>query len=153
MTKDDVLRITLKELINAYERAPECFEIIDKEIDPNLSTLNTTIKWSFKVKLQDEIIDDPNNASRTVILSYNPVSRQLSCSIFFREISNMHHAILSDANASVEYRFPILHKNYRQFRQLRRNILAYRKRTENDKFLNKLGSIFPSIFEDDIFGR
>lgn len=153
MTKEDVLKITLKELISAHERAPECFEITDKEVDQGLLTSSTTIKWSFKVKVQDEILDDPNNASRTIILSYNPIIRQLSCSIFFREINNMHHAILSDASTSVEYRFPLLHKNYRQFRQLRKSIIAHTKRIESDKFLNKLGSIFPSIFEDDVFGQ
>lgn len=152
MTKDDVLRIAVEELLGAHKRAPECFEIIDKIIDPSLSSLNTTIKWSFKVQLDGQIIDDPNNAARTIILVYNPVMRQLSCFIFFREVTNIHHAVLSDASTSVEYRFPILNKTYRQFESLRRRILAHKKNVENDKFLRKLGGIFPSIFDEDIFG-
>jgi hypothetical protein len=153
MTKDDLLSITLDQLLDAFKRTPECFELMDREIDPNMSLIGPTIKWSFKLDLDGMIIPDPNNAARTIIISYNDMGKQLSCHIFFREVNAANQAIMADAQATAKYAFPILSSSYRKFHKLRNKLIRRHRDKENDRFLRKLQSIFPTTFDNDIFGE
>ncbi len=151
MTKDELVLITLKQLEESFKNSPECFHLDDSEIGQT-NYPGPTIIWKFRVELDGKTIQDPNNATRTVIVTYNNMAKQLTTYIFFREVNNISNTIMADAVATTKYsEWPWLHKSYRKFNNLRKALLQKHREQENIEYIKKLSSIFPSTFEDDLF--
>jgi hypothetical protein len=153
MTKEELIYITLKQLKESFDTCPECLNIEEPGTSSNSSHMGPTIIWKFRVVVDGLTIPDPNNSNRTIIVTYNSMAKQLTVSIYFREINNLNHAVMADATATVKYsEWPWLHKSYRKFQSLREKLLRRQKEKENLEYLKKLSSIFPGTFEDDLLG-
>lgn len=150
MTKEELLNITLDQLLDAFHNAPECLELYDKDIEAQLNTTGPIIKWSFKINMNGRIIDDPNNTAKTIVVNYNTITKSMHCNIYLRDINPLSYQSLSDADVHVVYGIPYLHKSYRKFYKLRAKLLKRHRNKENDKYLNKLMSVFPATFDDGL---
>jgi hypothetical protein len=154
VTKEELIYLTLKQLNESLKSSPENFRLEDTEAGIiNNSYHGPTIVWQFKVETQPgTYIQDPLNATRTVIATYNKLSKQISCYIYFREVNSINHAIMADSQMSLHLsQFPILNRTYRQFMKLRNKLLDKRREKEYLDYLKKLNNIFPSTHVDELF--
>lgn len=155
MTKEELLNITLKQLKESLKTSPECFHLEDPGagLSPgvtNGSFTGPTIIWRYRVELGGKMIPDPNNAARTIIITYSPALKQLSCHIYFREVNNINSAIMAEAQISVQYEIPFFNKSYRMFNSLKGRLIQRKRDKDNMEYLKKLNSIFPTTFDDDL---
>jgi hypothetical protein len=154
MTKEELIHITLRQLIESFKTSPENFRLDDAELgQPTGLFPGPTIVWQFKVKLkEDTYIQDPLNASRTIIVTYNKVAKQISCAIYFREVNEKSNHITPDTQATFQCsEIPILNRTYRQFQKIRQLLVKQRREKEFIDYMRKLNNIFPSVHEEDIF--
>jgi len=154
MTKEELIHITLKQLSENLKSSPENFRLEDPEFGPPFGTFpGPTIVWQFKVKVkEDTYIQDPLNATRTIIVTFNKIAKQLSCFIYFREVNTLNQSVMPDTQAMVQCcEFPILNRTYRQFMKIRQQLIKQRREKEFVDYMRKLNNIFPSTHEDDIF--
>ncbi len=151
MTKTDIICATIDQLLDSIKRSPECFLIEDQELN-NLSVIAmTAIIWRFRIEIDGNNIPDPNNAARTIIISYNNLNKTITSNIIFRDVSNIHNNIMVDASASVSCGdWPWLNKAYRKFRKLRKKLIQLKKDKDNLEYLSKLHTIFPTAFDNDL---
>lgn len=161
MTKEQLLNITLKQLKESLKTSPECFLLEDPELklptgtnsgfgNSSSNILGPTILWRFRVELGGKLIPDPNNATRSIIVTYTPALKQLSCHIYFREVNNINSAIMADAQATVQYEVPFFNESYRRFMSLRKKLIQRSRDKENSEFLKKLNNIFPTTGDDGL---
>jgi hypothetical protein len=154
VTKEELIHLTLKQLRENFESTPENFRLEDAELGiPQGTWPGPTIIWQFKVKVkEDTYIQDPLNATRTIIVTYNKIANQLTCLIYFREVNSLNNSITPDTQAMVQCcNFPILNRTYRQFMDIRKVLIKQRREKEFVDYMRKLNNIFPSTHEDDIF--
>lgn len=154
MTKEELIHITLKQLSDSLQLSPENFRLEDPELGTPIGTFpGPTIIWQHRLKVkEDTYIQDPLNATRTIIVTYNKIANQLSCFIYFREVNTLSHAVVADTQAVVQCsHFPILNRTYRQFMAIRKSLITARREKEYLDYMRKLNNIFPSTHEDDIF--
>ena len=140
MTKEELINLTLKQLQDSLRTSPECFSIEDHSV--GCSSTASSILWKFRVEIDGDSIPDPNNANRTVVVTYHKSSKQITAQIFFREIYNANSTIMPDAIVTVKYnRWPILYKSYRDFIKLRKKLIKLHVSRQNINFLKKLNTI------------
>lgn len=149
MTKSELISITLKQLEERLKTHPECFKLEDPTIGSTTFTCPTII-WQFKVEVDNKIINDPNNAPRTIVVSYNKYHKQLSCAIYMREVNTVSNSIMADATVQVNFSYPLLNKPFHQWRRLRKALIKRHKEKLNIDYLSKLTGIFPDTFEDEL---
>lgn len=157
MTKEELIALTLKQLSENIINAPECFELESNEVNPTRSYMSVSIIWRPRVNLDGTTIADPTNNPRTVIVSFNTNLKEIGCYIFLKDIGSTSAASSVIAEASAHQRFgdfPLwLYKNYRQFNKLKKQLIAVYVDRDNAKYLNKLCSVFPGTFEEDLLGK
>jgi hypothetical protein len=149
MTKEELIDITLKQLVASFEISPECFQVED----PGSASIGPTVTWRFRVDVDGKTIPDPNNSGRTIVVGYNNLGKTLSCFIFFRDMPaemSRFGGVSADADATIKLNFPIFNRSYRQFMRLREKIIARRNDKEGMRYLLKLRSIFPSTHDDEL---
>lgn len=151
MDKNELVNITLKQLLDSLETAPECFELEDREITPDRALIGPIIIWRFRCKINGEVVADPNQPARTIVVSFNNIAKSINCSIFLRDISSHNLAIMPDTQVTVVYKWhPMLHSSYRAFMKIRKILLNKHKQKMHDAYLDKLESIFPATFTDEL---
>lgn len=154
MTKEELIHITLKQLSESLKVSPDNFRLEDLEVGPVSGSFHgPTILWQFKVQLKEgQYIQDPHNASRTIIVTFNKLAKQLSCHIYFREINTINNAIIPESQATVQcYEFPILNRTYRQFMKIRQQLIDQRHEKEYHDYMRKLNNIFPTTHDEELF--
>lgn len=155
MTKEELVYLTLTQLTESLRIQPENFRLED----PALGTVGgnfhgPTIIWQFKITSNGVVIPDPLNNTRTIIVTYNKLGRQLQCYIYNREVNNLNHAIMADAQAAITFHdliHPLFYRVYRQFMSLRKELIQMKYEKESLDYVKKLNSIFPATNEEDIF--
>lgn len=156
MTKEELVHITLRSLIESLKNQPDNFRFEDPSISTSSGSFpGPTVIWQFRFKLEeDKYIPDPLNSVKTIIVSYNKMAKQLQCYIYNREVNSLHHSIMADAQATITYHewfHPMFFRTYRQFASLRKSLLKIKSEKDYLDYMKKLNSIFPSTHEDDIF--
>lgn len=155
MTKEELIHITLKQLSESLRLSPENFKLEDPGQSSNGGWPGPSIVWQFKVKVDEEkYVSDPNNSTKTIIVTYNKVARQLQCYIFNREVNTLNFISQSDANAVFNYSHhwsPWFYRTYRQFMKLQRQLIKMKDEKEFMDYMKRLNNIFPATHEDDIF--
>lgn len=158
MTKEELIHITLRQLSESLKTSPENFRLEDISVAPvtgNSSFPGPTIIWQFKVRVdEDKYLPDPLNSVKTIIVTYNKMAKQLQCYIYNREVNNVNHAIMAEAQAMVQYNefFPaFFNRTYRQFMTLRQSLINRRNEKEYADYLRRLNGIFPATHEDELF--
>lgn len=155
MTKEELIHITLKQLSESYRLTPENFRLEDPELGQTQGNFpGPTIIWQFRIQMKDgQIIQDPNNTCKTIIVTYNRIAKQLSCHIYFREVNSVNSAIMPESQVVIQLSefMPYLNRTYRQFMELRGILIQARKEKDFVDYLQKLNKIFPSTHEDDLF--
>lgn len=154
MTREELIHLTLGQLSESLKTSPQNFRLEDLELGPVNGSFNgPTIIWQFKVEIQPgSYIQDPLNATRTIIVTYNKIAKQISCHIYFREVNTINSAMMPDSQATFQCcEFPILNRTYRQFMKLRKQLIQRRREKEYLDYLKKLNDIFPSTHVDEIF--
>ena len=154
LTKEELIYITLKQLSDSLKTTPENFKLEDPPTNiSHGSFLNPTIIWQFKVKIENNYIPDPLNSTKTIIVTYSSLSKQLSCYIYNREVNTLNSAVMCDTHAEVQYNdfIPcILYRTYRQFNNLKRSLIKRKNEKEFVDYLKKLGQIFPNTGDDEL---
>lgn len=156
MTKEELVYITLKQLSESLKTTPENFRLEDPSLgNTNGSFPGPTIIWQFRIEIEEnKFIPDPHNAVKTIIVTYNKLSRQLQCYIYNREVNNLNHAIMAEAQAVVTYNEwipPFLYRSYREFTKLRQGLLKRRNDKEYLDYMRRLNNIFPTTGDDELF--
>lgn len=156
MTKEELVHVTLKQLSESLKTTPENFRLEDPSTgSTNGSFPGPTIIWQFRVEVEEnKFIPDPLNSVKTIIVTYNKLARQIQCYIYNREVNNLNHAMMAEAQATVtfnEWIPPFLHRTHRQFMKLRKELLKRRHDKEFMDYMKRLNGIFPATHEDDIF--
>ncbi len=158
MTKEELVYLTLRQLSESLKTHPENFRLEDPSIGSgtgNAAFPGPTIIWQFKVKVSDnELIPDPFNATKTIIITYNKIAKQIHCHIYHREVNNLNHAIMPEAQATIQFHdyLPLFfHRTYREFKSLRTNLIKRRNEKEYIDYMRRLHGIFPSIHEEELF--
>lgn len=156
MTKEELVHITIKQLSESLATTPENFKFEDPAQPTNNGAFpGPTVIWQFKVKLdEDRFISDPLNSTKTIIVTYNKMARQLSCLIFNKEVNSLNFNTTPDTTAVVQFNHNIplfFNRTYRQFNNLKQSLLKRRNQKEYMDYMKKLQSIFPSTGDDDLF--
>lgn len=156
MKKEELIHITLKQLSESLKNSPDNFKLEDPSVAPvSNSYPGPTIIWQFRIKLEeDKYIQDPLNSVKTIIVTYNKIGRQLQCYIYNREVNNLNHAVMADAQASISYPEivpTVFFRTYRQFSALRQSLIERRNNKEYIDYMKRLSGIFPGTHEDDLF--
>lgn len=158
MTKEELIHYTLKQLRESLKTSPENFRLEDASVAPVSSNANfhgPTIIWQFRVKVdEDKFVLDPLNSVKTIIVTYNKTACKLECCIYNREINNLNHAMMPEAQAIVTYNdwLPVcFNRTYRQFMELRGSLIKRRNEKEYTDYMRRLNGIFPATHEDELF--
>jgi hypothetical protein len=158
MTKEELIHITLKQLSESLKITPENFRLEDASIGLTTSGSSfpgPTIVWQHRVKIdEDKFIQDPLNSVKTIIVTYNKINKQLQCYIYNREVNNLNHAIMAEAQVSITYPdlIPtVFYRTHRQFMTLREELIRQKNQKEYIDYLRRLNGIFPATHEDEIF--
>lgn len=155
MTKEELIYITLRALSENFKDSPENFRLEDPELKQTTSTFpGPTIIWQFKHKVKDDhYIQDPLNATRTIIVTYNKMASQLTCLIYFREVNTMNSAVMPETQATFQCStvFPIFNRTYRKFESIRNSLIKQAREKEYFDYMKKLNNIFPATHEDELF--
>lgn len=155
MTKEELVHFTLKQLSESLITTPENFRFED----PSQPTTNGafpgfTVIWQFKVKLdEDKFISDPLNTTKTIIVTYNKMARQISCFIYNREVNNFNHNITPEVTAVVQFNthIPLIfNRTHREFINLKQSLIKRRNEKEFMDYMKKLQAIFPSLGDDEL---
>ena len=146
---------TLKQLEDSLKTSPENFRIEDPVLGPLSGSfpVDPILTWQLKVKIkEDTYIQDPLNAARTIIVTYNKITKQLTCYIYFREVSSFNRAVMADSQVTFQcYKIPILNRSYRKFQKIRKQLIKQHREKEFLDYMKKLNSIFPATHEDELF--
>lgn len=156
MTKEELVHTTLKQLTESFKLTPENFKFEDPATTQTHGSFpGPTIIWQFKVKIDEgKLIADPLNSTRTIIVTYNKVARQLSCMIYHREVNNFNHAVMPETQASTQYHHSvplILYRTYREFANLKESLIRSNNEKEFMEYMKKFNQIFPSANDEDLF--
>lgn len=149
MTKEDLINITLKQLLESSKLSPECFKMEDPELG-DITNGSCSIMWRYRIEIDGNNLPDPNNAARTIVISYNFIMKSMTCFIFMKEINYFSSVSNPDATARVMFNVPWFHASYWKFMKLRKTIFLAYKEKENLSYLSKLYSIFPTMGDDDL---
>lgn len=154
MTKEELVHITLKSLCESLKTTPENFRLEDPSLGSN-GFPGPTVIWQFKVEVEaNKFISDPLNSTKTIIVSYNSIARQLTCQIYNKEINTMSYSGHADTSAVVQYHqhLPLsFNRSYRMFMRLRRDLIARKNEKEYLDYMKKLNAIFPTTGTDELF--
>lgn len=153
MQKEELIYLTLKQLLYSLDSSPQNFRLEDPELGSNNGHFpGPTIIWQFKCEIQPGVlIQDPLNASRTIIVTYHKLSNNISCHIYFREVNSMNSAIMADSQAVQPlHKFKIVNRNWRLFEKLRKKLIKMKREQEYIDYLKKLNNIFPSTHIDEL---
>ena len=155
MTKEELVHITIKQLIESLKTSPENFRLENPA--PGLiggSFPGPTIVWQFKYQIEDnKYIPDPLNSTKTIIVTYNTTARQLSCHIYNREVNNLNHAMMADTQVVIQYPLftPLFFfRTYREFSNLKKSLIKRKNDKEFMDYMKKLRQIFPTTHDDDL---
>lgn len=156
MTKEELVHITLKQLKESFASTPENFRLEDPANGNTTGSFpGPTIIWQFKVKIDDSrYISDPLNSTKTIIVSYNKMAKQLSCHIYSREVNSLNSAMMPDTQTLVQYSefYPaFFNRTYRQFCNLKKSIIKRKNDKEYSDYMKKLSQIFPTTGDEDLF--
>ena len=155
MTKEELVYITLKQLSESLKSSPDNFRLEDSELGSTTNTFpgGPAIVWQFKVQVKEgQYIQDPLNASRTIIVTYGKYSKQMACYIYFREVNNIGTIIAPETQAMIQCcEFPILNRTYRLFMNIRKQLVKQHHEKEFATYMRKLNNIFPATHEDELF--
>lgn len=156
MTKEELVHLTIKQLSESLRSTPENFRLEDPtKGNTSGSYPGPTVIWQFRVELEEnKFIPDPLNAVKTIIVTYNTMARQLNCYIYNREVNNLNHAMMAEAQATITYHewiHPLFFRTYRQFRSLVKQLEKRRHEKEYIDYMKRLNGIFPATHEDELF--
>lgn len=156
MTKEELVYRTLNQLSESLKVSPENFRLEDSSVAPaNGSFPGPTIIWQFRVQVdEDKYLIDPLNSVKTVIVTYNQFTKQLSCFIYNKEINTFNQLVMPEAQVMIEYSQMLpsfCYRTYRQFMSMRANLIKMRRNKEYVDYMKRLNSIFPTTHEEDIF--
>lgn len=160
MTKEELIHLTLKSLSESLRTTPENFRLEDPSAGPTTSGATfpgPTIIWQFRLEIEkDKFIQDPLNSVKTIIVTHNKIARRLECYIYNREVNNLNHAMMAEAQATITYHdfiHPLFYRTFRQFMKLRSDLIKRKNEKEFIDYMRRLNGIFPTVHEDDIFGK
>lgn len=156
MTKEELVHITLRQLMESLKHTPENFRLEDPTTGQASGSFpGPTILWQFKVQVDEhKFIPDPLNATKTIIVTYNKLAKQLSCYIYNREVNSLNHAVMADTHTTVQYNewLPIsFNRTYREFENLKKSLVKRKNEKEFYDYLKKLNQIFPDTGNEDLF--
>lgn len=154
MTKEELVYITLKQLSENLKTSPENFRLEDPELGSSVGSWpGPSIVWQFKFKVKEnEYIQDPLNATRTIIVTYNKMAKQLNCMIYYREVNSLGSNYAPETQAMVQcFEIPSFNRTYREFNRVKKLLIKARREKEFLDYMKKLNNIFPSTHEDDLF--
>ena len=156
MTKEELINLTLKQLIDSLGTAPQNFRLEDQELGYSSnrdSFMGPTIIWQFKVEMSNGyVINDPLNSTKTIIVTFNKMAKQISCYIYFREVNSTTTAMMPESQATQQLLdIPILNRNYRLFTKLRKKLIQLKREKECVDYIKKLSTIFPTTHDDELF--
>lgn len=155
MTKEELVFLTLRQLRDSLKTSPENFRFEDPSASSNGSFPGPTVIWQFRLKIEeDKYISDPLNSTKTIIVTYNNVAGQLECYIYNREVNNLNHAIMADAQAKIKFNqyIPLMfYRSYREFSALKKSLISNKNSKEFSDYMKRLNGIFPGTHEDELF--
>lgn len=158
MTKEELIHRTLKQLSESLKTTPDNFRLEDPSTGATTNGAvfpGPTIIWQFRVQIEEnKFIQDPMNAVKTIIVTYNKLAKQLQCYIYNREVNNLNHAMMAEAQAIITYNeyLPIFfNRTYRDFMSLRKDLIKRKEEKEFLDYMRRLNGIFPATHEDEIF--
>ena len=146
MNKYELIGLTMDRLLEHFKLSPESFEFTDSGYSPRA----LTIVWQPKVQLNDymnTVIQDPNNSSHGVIVTWNCDINELSCHLFLRATSHIK-SCTADCSMTSKRWFEKRRKNYKKFERLQSLILQRDRYKENMNYLKKLTSVFPDALDN-----
>ena len=158
MSRNELVGITIQQLIEHFKRSPESFEYYDHDSKPSSQQMQPTIFFQPKVQLSDymsTIVEDPNN-NHAVIVSFNQINNELTCYLFLKAPINLQSNSsnpVADSVVSSRQWFEKWRGNYRKFNKLRKLILDRDKRKENLTYLKKLAYVFPDTLDSDLLDK
>jgi|GEM_PF-4723055 len=154
MTNHELIELALEQLIEEFKRSPESFSYYDNQYTPNRQ-FEPTIFWQPKIQLKDDLMNDPNDMGRSVIICIRSLTKEMSCYVFSRYLSDIKAAEASTPDASMIAHarfFETYRSMFRKFRKLRNMIMKRDKERDNEKFLKKLCKVLPATFDDHLLG-
>ena len=156
MTRQDLVGLTLEQLIRSFASSPECFDLEKAETSSFTSGPNDSILWKPRIESGGGIMTDPNNPSRTVIIVNNKATDTIQCFIYFKDMISTANALSHKADAQVECDIGFWSRfdpNWRKFQKLKKLIQANSASREDHAFLGKLHDVFPGCWDPFIFGK
>lgn len=154
MTNHELIELAIEQLIKEFKRSPESFSYYDNQYTPN-KNFDPTIFWQPKVQLKDDLVNDPNDTGRSIIISIRSLNQEISCYVFSKHLPDIKAAEASIADAVMlapSRMFEPYRSLHRRFRKLRNLIMKRDKERDNDRFLKKLCKVLPSTFDEHLFG-
>lgn len=157
MTKEELVGITIQQLIEHFYNSPESFEYYDQNRKP-ASSIQPTIFWQPKIQLGDylsSVVQDPNN-NHAVVINFNPLNNELTCYLFLKappNFASLSGGFPADCVISSRRWFEQYRGNYRKFNKLRKLIVKRDKQLENMNYLKKLSSVFPDTMDAHLLDK
>jgi len=142
MDSEELMRLTLQQLLDFFYMYPECFSLEDPELSTKNNNYHTT-----NIIFQSQ--PDPNSNVRSIVINWSEMGTTLQCYIYFKELPFLGHAsLIADAHIMLQVEYKWFSKSHRLYRKLRKALLTRKKDSEHDEYLKKLHSVFPGCFDE-----
>ena len=80
MTRNELIELTLDQLIETFSRVPEAFTL--ETFDCKYNSYTSAVMWRHLININGVLQQDPNNPTRTLIMAYNKKLREIKCLIY-----------------------------------------------------------------------
>jgi len=142
MNNKELIYTALIELSRELRTHPKRITYEDTDFSKKNVVVGPTITWQSS--------EDKDN-TKTIIIGYNPLSNIITTHVYTSHGGINYPYTKPNASVFLQLNKPLwLSKTYRKFLFLKKKLIFLKKEQEGVDFLQKLGTIFPSLFEDSI---
>lgn len=154
MQKSEIISLVLEHLANIFNQNPDAFVYFSDESEYTTNGAEY-VAWQSTMASDNYGVFDPNNVNRSILVKFSRHRGTMSLFLFSRGFSTIKELEGSKVDSSLEIkRFLIkLRSPYKKFKKLKKLISDRDKKKENEAFMRRLTSVFPSLLDDEIFGR
>lgn len=154
MQKSEIINLVLEHLASVFNQNPDAFVYFSDESEYSNNGAEY-IAWQSLVIHQDYGMTDPNVANKSILIKFSKNKGTMSLFIFSKGFNTIKELEASKIDSSIEIKkmFMKFRRTYKKFNKLRKLISERDKKKENEVFMRRLTSVFPSLLDDEIFGK
>jgi hypothetical protein len=150
MVKSEILDLVLDYLIEDFRYNPD--SLVFHTDCSEYSSKAEYIAWQIN-KVDSAMTNiEPN---KSILITFSPNRGSIALFLFNKNFNSIKELEGNKYDSAIEVKKILIRLSapYKKFKKLKKMIIERDKKRENEAFMKKLNSFFPTILDDEIFGR